>query len=136
MKSLFLPSHSPFLAQLAHETSLSLQKPHERAPGSASATSSSAASRRARLFIVIQKADASEKAQRGSEKGTYFGNELTSWKDRTSTGSKYYTGLKCGAKKHFYGRAAAGPTFSEGILRTFTPLNQYGPLRGYISCSL
>ena len=33
---------------------------------------------------------------------------------------KYYTGLIETSKMHFYGRAAAGPSFSEGILRTFT----------------
>ena len=38
----------------------------------------------------------------------------------TSTALKYYTGLIETSKMHFYGRAAAGPSFSEGILRTFT----------------
>jgi hypothetical protein len=38
----------------------------------------------------------------------------------TSTHFNYYTGLIETSKTHFYGRAAAGPSFSEGILRTFT----------------
>jgi hypothetical protein len=39
---------------------------------------------------------------------------------RTSTGSNYYTGLIETSKKHFYGRAAAGPSFSDLVLGTFT----------------
>ena len=38
----------------------------------------------------------------------------------TSTASNYYTGLIETSKTHFYGRAAAELSFSEGILRTFT----------------
>ena len=38
----------------------------------------------------------------------------------TSTHFNYYTGLIETSKTHFYGRAAAGASFSEGILRTFT----------------
>ena len=38
----------------------------------------------------------------------------------TSTRKNYYTGLIETSKKHFYGRAAAGPSFSDLVLGTFT----------------
>ena len=40
------------------------------------------------------------------------------------TASNYYTGLIETSKTHFYGRAAAELSFSEGILRTFTGLRE------------
>ena len=39
-----------------------------------------------------------------------------------STALKYYTGLIETSKMHFYGRAAAGLSFSDSVLRTFTRL--------------
>ena len=42
----------------------------------------------------------------------------------TSTASNYYTGLIETSKTHFYGRAAAELSFSEGILRTFTGVRE------------
>ena len=40
----------------------------------------------------------------------------------TSTVPNYYTGLIETSKTHFYGRAAAGLSFSDSVLRTFTRL--------------
>ena len=45
---------------------------------------------------------------------------LLSVKQVTSTTFNYYTGLIETSKTHFYGRAAAELSFSEGIFRTFT----------------
>ena len=42
--------------------------------------------------------------------------------DSTSTVPNYYTGLIETSKTHFYGRAAAGLSFSDSVLRTFTRL--------------
>ena len=42
----------------------------------------------------------------------------------TSTTFNYYTGLIETSKTHFYGRAAAELSFSEGILRTFTGVRE------------
>ena len=42
----------------------------------------------------------------------------------TSTGSNYYTGLIETSKPHFYGRAAAELSFSEGVSRTFTRVRE------------
>ena len=41
-----------------------------------------------------------------------------------STGSNYYTGLIETSKTHFYGRAAAELSFSEGVSRTFTRVRE------------